>query len=74
MDVCLKLEKVQVTPGSLNGIVYIEVRITAFWTRKFATPFEIYVDVQLFPFDIEVEGLDIPRGIQIQSLLEKVFL
>ena len=55
MKVSLELEEVQMTPSPIDSIVNIASRVTALRTWEFTTPFEIYVDVELFPFQIEVD-------------------
>jgi len=74
MKIGLKLKEVQVSPGSINSIVNLASCITALRTRKFASSFEIYVDVKLFPFHVEADGLDEPRRFQVQGQLEEFFL
>jgi hypothetical protein len=50
MKVGLKLEEIQMTPNPIDSIVNLAFRVTALRTGKFATPFEIYVNIELLFF------------------------
>jgi len=49
MDIGFKLKKIQVTPGSFDGIMHATAWLPAFHARKFAAGFEIHMNIEL-PF------------------------
>jgi hypothetical protein len=55
MQVCLELEEIQVTPGSLNCIMNMAIRFTAYWTGEFAGDLKIDVKVQLLFFNFKLD-------------------
>jgi len=54
MDVGFKLKKVQVTPGSFDGIMHVALRFAAFCARKFAARFKIYMNIELLAFGTKI--------------------
>ena len=54
MDISLELEEIQVSPGSIDCIMNIATLFPAFWTSKFAACLEIYVNIKLLYFGVEI--------------------
>jgi len=50
MDIGFELKKVQVTPGSIDGIMHVALWFAAFCARKFAAGFKIYMNIELLAF------------------------
>jgi hypothetical protein len=54
MDIGLELEEVQVSPGSIDCIMNSATLFAAFWTGKLAAGLEIYVNIKLLYFGVEI--------------------
>jgi hypothetical protein len=54
MNIGFKLKKVQVTPGSFDGIMHTAAWFPAFRARKFATGFKINMNIELPSFNAKI--------------------
>jgi hypothetical protein len=54
MDIGFELKKVQVTPGSFDGIMHVALWFAAFWAREFAAGFKIYMNIELLAFGTKI--------------------
>ena len=55
VGVGLKLEEIQISPSPIDCIMNAAFRVATFRTWEFATKFEIYVNVESLPFQVEVD-------------------
>lgn len=54
MNVGFKLKKIQVTPGSFNGIMHAAAWFPAFRARKSTARFKIHMDIELPSFNAKI--------------------
>ena len=54
MNIGFKLKKIQVTPGSFDGIVHAAAWFLAFRARKSAAGFEIHMNIELPSFNAKI--------------------